>query len=291
LNNYVADDAVPQDDEVEYMIMAKEVSASGTPHIQGYVFFKARKQLSALKKINHRIHWEASNGTPQENRDYCCKGEQSHEEWMLCKTSGPNYGLNADFAEVGVLPTPPNKKGTAANAERWAQARQAAKEGRFDDVPDDIYIKHLNNIHRIACDHAPKVPALPTTTGQWHYGPTGLGKSRSVREKYPQAFIKQADKWWDGYRGETVVIVEDIDKYDVALGRYVKLWCDHYAFPADMKCQGKRDIRPNLVIFTSNYHPNEIWDDSKTWEPIVRRCSMVHYNRPLVAERSEEGAE
>jgi len=261
--------------------MAKEVSASGTPHIQGYVFFKARKQLSALKKINPRIHWIACNGTPQENRDYCAKGEQTKEEWLAMKTLGPNYGLNADFAEVGVLPPPQNHAGGAATAEKWAKARQAAKEGRFDDVPDDIYIKHLNNIHRIACDHAPKVPVLPTTTGQWHYGPTGLGKSRSVREKYPQAFIKQADKWWDGYRGETVVIVEDIDKYDVALGRYVKLWCDHYAFPADMKCQGKRDIRPHLVIFTSNYHPNEIWADEKTWEPIVRRCAIKYYAKPL----------
>lgn len=291
LNNYVAEDPVPQTEDVVYMVMAKEVAASGTPHIQGYVFFKKRMQMSALKKINPRIHWIDCDGTPKENRDYCLKGEQTKAEWKAMKTLGPNYGLNVDFAEVGVLPPPQNKAGNQANAEKWAKARQAAKEGRFDDVPDDIYIKHLNNIHRIASDAAPKVPALPTTTGQWHYGPTGTGKSRSVREKYPQAFIKQADKWWDGYRGEPVVIVEDVDKYDRAMGRYCKLWCDHYAFPADMKCQGKRDIRPHLVIFTSNYHPNEIWDDEKTWKPIVRRCSMLHYNAPLMAERSEDEGE
>jgi len=292
LNNYREDDTIPQDDEVRYMVMGKEVAASGTPHIQGYVFFNEKKRLTALKKINPRIHWIACDGTPQENRDYCCKGEQTKEEWLKLKTQGPNYGLNADFAEVGVLPPPKNKKANEACEIKYAATKKAALEGRWDDIAADHYVKHYNTLHRIHADHAPKLPALPHTTGQWIYGHTGTGKSRMVREKYPEAFIKQADRWWDGYRGESVVIVEDVDKYDVALGRYVKLWCDHYAFPADMKCQGKRDIRPHLVIFTSNYHPNEIWADEKTWEPIVRRCKMLYYAKPLfAAERSEAEGE
>jgi len=93
-------------------------------------------------------------------------------------------------------------------------------------------------LKKIAGDHAPNVPAIDELSSEWHYGPSGTGKSRAVREAYPEAYIKDADKWWDGYRGQSVVILEDIDIYDVKLGRYLKLWGDHYSFPAQSKHEG-----------------------------------------------------
>lgn len=45
---------------------------------------------------------------------------------------------------------------------------------------------------------------------EWHYGPTGTGKSYSVRTKHPDAFIKSNDVWWDGYQGEDTVIIEEM---------------------------------------------------------------------------------
>lgn len=75
-----------------------------------------------------------------------------------------------------------------------------------------------------------------------------------------------------------MVIIEDVDRYDIKLGRYIKLWGDHYAFPADMKNQGKLDIRPSMVIITSNYAPDEIWNDEKTYAPITRRYKLIKYS-------------
>jgi len=36
-------------------------------------------------------------------------------------------------------------------------------------------------------------------------------------------------------------------------------------------------IRPKKIIITSNYHPSEIWEDSKTLDPVVRRVQLIQF--------------
>jgi hypothetical protein len=54
------------------------------------------------------------------------------------------------------------------------------------------------------------IQSTDTLQGEWHYGKTGTGKSKHVRNKYPDAFIKSNDVWWDGYAGEETVIIEEM---------------------------------------------------------------------------------
>ena len=44
-----------------------------TRHIQGYVRFKNQKDLSALKKLQPRAHFEGAKGSDDENHKYCSK--------------------------------------------------------------------------------------------------------------------------------------------------------------------------------------------------------------------------
>lgn len=260
-------------EEVEYMVVGNEVGNKGTKHWQGYVCFKNRKLLTAVKKLLPRAHLEMMRGTPQEAADYCKK--------------------DGDWTEEGKLPAPQCAAGGQAVREKWDTAKRLAIAGDIESIDSSIYIHHYNTLKRIKADHAPKIASIPTLDNEWHYGPTGTGKSRKVRELYPNAFIKDANRWWDGYSGEEVVIIEDIDKYDLKLGRYIKLWGDHYAFPADFKHQGKLDIRPKKIILTSNYEPSEIWCDDKTYHPIERRYKLVQYQleeptTPKVVELTAE---
>lgn len=74
-NNYTQEDVdeiVPKIDELcDMAIVGKEVGASGTPHLQGYVVFK--KKCRPRNSFNQKIHWEKAKGNHRENHDYCSK--------------------------------------------------------------------------------------------------------------------------------------------------------------------------------------------------------------------------
>lgn len=67
----------------------------------------------------------------------------------------------------------------------------------------------------------------------WLYGPPGTGKSLAARRDNPNHFPKPANKWWDGYNNQPVVIIDDLDSN--ALGHHIKIWADHYPFVAEFK--------------------------------------------------------
>lgn len=257
INNPKEEDNKIPLEKIEYIVVGNEVGDNGTPHWQGYVCLKTKLRLATLKKWIPRAHIESMRGTPKEAADYCKK--------------------DGDYTEDGKLPEHQGHNGGRKRQEQWDEAKRLAIAGDLEAITSTIYIPHYNTLKRIKADHAPKKPSIDVLCNEWHYGPTGTGKSRKVRGDNPEAFIKDANQWWDGYNGEDVVIIEDVDKYDIKLGRHLKLWGDHYSFPADFKHQGKLDIRPKKIIITSNYTPREIWTDDKTSSPIERRYKLIEY--------------
>jgi len=78
LNNYKESEyELLKDLDVAYLIIGKEVGEQGTPHLQGYIQFHKKKRITALKKINQRIHWEKIKGTPEDNIKYCSKEDKN----------------------------------------------------------------------------------------------------------------------------------------------------------------------------------------------------------------------
>lgn len=65
---------LPQD--WSYLITGKELGASLTPHLQGYLELRSKKTLRGLKRchpILQRAHLEVAKGNGQSNREYCSK--------------------------------------------------------------------------------------------------------------------------------------------------------------------------------------------------------------------------
>jgi len=262
-NNYPATYRDTLDElECRYVCAGEEIApTTGTPHLQGYVYFSAQKRLSSLRRLLPGCHLLPANGTAKQNRDYCAKSRDVDEQ------------PNAVFYERGNMPVDAAAKGEAERV-RWQTAWDNAKLGNIEAIPVDIRVRQYSAIRRIQRDYMPSVESLSSPCGVWIYGLSGAGKSRSVMDAFPTCYPKPRTQWWDGYQGESVVLLDDVDKFDVRLGGYLKHWADCYPFIGEDK-GGSKKIRPLRFFVTSQYRIEEIWEDEKTRDALLRRFHFI----------------
>ena len=84
LNNYTNEDICYLNEYsylFNYLVYGKEVGKNGTPHLQGYCYFKNAKSFTAAKAaLPGQPHIEVCHHSPQQNADYCKKGDD-FKEW------------------------------------------------------------------------------------------------------------------------------------------------------------------------------------------------------------------
>lgn len=242
----------------------KRGQVTWTPHLQGMVSCRKKMDFGAIKKQFPRAHIEP------------------------CDLNYINYCIkDMDYVEHGDRPVSAQKQGGEKTKKNWELAKQLAIAGKLDEIEASIYVPYIKQLEHIQSMHVPKKENLDELTNEWHWGPTGTGKSKSQRSRYPNAYIKSAaTEWWNGYDNQEVVIIEDLDKYHVKMGYYLKIWSDHYPFPANIKNVGERMIRPAKIIITSNYSIGQIWNDDQTVLPLQRRFKEVQYHAVMTEEES-----
>jgi len=170
----------------------------------------------------------------------------------------------------------------------------------MEEIPDALYIKYYSTFKRIENDFRPQPKDLPpgTICGWWYWGRAGTGKSYQARLDFPAAYLKvPQNKWWDDYKGEENVILEDFDPQDKFMGRYFKQWVDEKCFRVEVK-HGGMVIRPKRVCITSNWSIDQCWLDSETRDPLQRRFHQHEFTevidnslmpKPEVIQRVSDG--
>lgn len=268
INNYTEEDTSRCERiDCEYIVFGKEVGEEEhTPHLQGFVVFKNRKTFNVVKRIiGENAHIEIARGSVKEASDYCKKD-----------------GL---FFEKGELPPEQNERGGQATKRKWEETLKAAKEGRFDDIAPDLYIRYRSSLKAIYQEEVNKNTKEITDFDlkghfYWIYGPTGTGKSHLARTMAASVdpdtppYLKGLNKWWSGYKMQKAVIIEEANPESCKfLAPLFKQWCDKWPFTAETKGGSfEHGIRPQYIFITSNYSIDECFPDPNDSEPMKRRC-------------------
>lgn len=259
LNNYDKDDIdALKDIDSKYLIMGKEVGASGTPHIQGYIYFINQRTGHQVKKLLPR-------GTHFEKR----MAKNFMDAINYCKKEG-------NFYEQGEPPCTQEEKGRRGKeAASWAIKK--ARTGSLKEIEEHEPGLFLQFGPRLEALYVPPNKPLDVLEHEWWVGPTGTGKSRLLWELYPGHYGKKINKWWDGYKREEVVAIEEWSPDARLTAQSLKQWADHYPFQGEIKGGSMNALRPRKIIVLSNYTIEQCFERVEDRDPIMRRFKVIKF--------------
>ena len=232
-----------------YLIVGEEVGEKGTPHYQIYVEFNDALTFTAcIKRFKKKCHIEVAQADEEKNREYCSKQNVIFEEGTP-KTQGKRN----DLKEVKI-------------------AIQQKKNIR-EMLEDEIIVNYqgLKTAESLMRYIEPERKTPPEVI--WRYGKAGTGKSKWVYENYKEVFVPVNFKWWEGYDGHKVVLLDDLRGDFCKYHEFLKL-TDRYPYRVECK-GGSRQLLAETIIITSPYHPREIWDTIEEKKQLLRRITKV----------------
>lgn len=246
-----------------YIVYGYEVGEKcRTPHLQGYVYFHNQRQQKAVARLLPRAHIEPARKSAQEGKKYCQKQGNGGWEW----------------GDMPIDPSVARERGGQGNAARYAKAIEHGRAGRADLVREEDPQLYLLHGVRIESLYAPDtVPIDGELLHEWWVGPSGSGKSRLLWELYPNHFAKALNKWWDGYRFQDVVAIEEWAPKNDCTASALKKWADRYPFPGEIKGGNMQRLRPKKIIVLSNYTPQQCFLNSEDLEPMLRRFTVINF--------------
>lgn len=238
--------------DVAYIRGQLELGAeTGFAHWQLLVTFKVKRRLRFVVQVFGQFHAEPTRSAAADA--YVWK-----EDTAIASTR----------FELGSKPLDRGK------SKDWELIRSAAKAGRLDDIPADVYVRNYNSLKRIAVDHLQPVTFDRKVFVLW--GSTGVGKSHRVWEHsgldaYPK---DPRTKYWDGYRGHRAVVIDEFrGSIDIA---HLLRWFDKY--PVIVEVKGSSVVLCAEVIYiTSNLSPH-LWYpdlDGATFDALLRRLKVT----------------
>lgn len=239
--------------DIVYIKGQQEIGEGGLHHWQLLVVFSKKLRLRAVKEhFCKEAHCEPSRSNAA--NDYVWKEET--------RVAGSQF-------ENGALPI------SRARSTDWERVWDNAVGGRMEEIPRDILIRHYSAIKRIRVDHVEPVER-PDITVNVYWGVSGTGKTRRAHyEAGSGAFIKNPNtKWWDGYRGQKNVIVDEfVGRVDIS---YILNWFDRYPCIAEVKGYSVPLEAVNFWV-TSNVNPEDWYPDINPEQKrgLLRRLTNV----------------
>lgn len=276
---------------------------TGRPHLQGFVSFQSVTKFNTAKKlIGEKAHIEKAKGTDEDNRKYCSKtgdycedgtpakqGERNdlkRAAEALVKQGGVTLSFVQEYPTVYIkyhrglekfsqIMCPPARRvqktavyvfvglpgaGKSLRANREALERAESKMGRGDD-------RSLGT---------PSTGDGGQTIGTGQRASDGGLLPRSSQERgtgMEKVFYKQRGEWWDGYKQQPFVIIDDFYgwlKYDELL----KI-CDRYPYRVPVKGSFE-EFNSEAIWITSNITV-DCWYKFPGYDPAALMRRITRY--------------
>lgn len=241
------------------IVVCRELHEDGSPHLHAYVKL-SEPVLRSVAPTFFDVETYHGNYQP-------CRSWRAVNDYVKKDGDFIEYGISTESAK--------SHKSKRYSALLDEDLETLCRTGELNPI-------HVPNLKRARLLLAQE-RLEPTTTeeprGYWYYGEPGTGKSHKARMENPDAYIKAQNKWWDGYNGQDVVILDDFDSS--ALGHYLKIWTDKWPCTGEIK-GGQVPLTYTKFIITSNYTPQTLWpQDEEMCKAISRRCQKLHFNKQL----------
>ena len=113
--------------DTEFLIFGREVGATGTPHLQGFVIFKSQLRFNRVQELLPGCHLSVAR-TVSQAAEYCRK--------------------DGDFEEFGTLPV--DTSGKRSDIDRFKEAVENGEVKTFSDAlleHSAVYAKYPNFVH------------------------------------------------------------------------------------------------------------------------------------------------
>ncbi len=265
---------------MQYLVYQEEIGESGNYHLQGYCEFTSALVLGTAKALlgGERVHLERRMGSAQEAIAYC-------------KKEFNDDGSDKRLAHTEVFEEgEPRQPGKRTDLDAFKNAVQSGKRKR--DLIDDhlIVFARYPKLYDIINSKRPYREEPPIVT--LLIGPTGLGKSRYVYDKYKgddelyQTPLSNGTMWYDTYDGHQFVLIDDFagKASHMHLTTLLKL-LDRY--PQLVPTKGSHTwFYPTHVYVTTNILPKDWY----TWESRGEQYLALErrFQSTLLFERGEE---
>lgn len=256
----------------DYKIIGQEVGVKKkTPHLQCYFHFHASKDAGTLKNEFPRAWLAKARGSAVSNQKYCSKEN--------------------NFLEFGILPV----QGKRSDVDQAIDELRAGKE--LHELTDLSVVARYPRGLTLVKSLMDRPKMRDNINVIWIWGPSGVGKTRSVFDKYgfDKIYIKSStEKWWDGYTNSVkCVLIDDFRTWPVGISDLLQ-FLQEYPYQGPFK-GGFLAINCENIVFTSDRSPEDAFYalNASDKSQVLRRIHSTVWmeaKKPQVVETSPKTA-
>lgn len=239
---------------------------SQRPHLQFFLCLDQPRTLVGVKRLmfvsEHlkTVHLSLCRGSADDNRTYCSKLESVDPSGAFA------------FFEAGVFLSVPERNGQGERTDLYKIGRAICEGGALVDIAEanpDLFIKYhrgLENLQTtVRCRPRLYDRDAPYTPPEvyWFYGSSGSGKSREAFarahdcEDRPFYSKSAGNKWWCGYYGQPIVILDDF-RCDWFTFSYLIRLLDCYPMSVEVK-GGQVHMNADTFYITCPMRPEHLF--------------------------------